>query len=357
MSAWGAHRCGAGVHGVREPAAARGRRFFSATASCRSTHPGRCRAAPDLRSRRCPSSSPSWSSPRPASAGWRAPVDGGAVLAPFALRPRAAVRPGRAARRRTCARRPARRCGRRCGGVVTFAGRVPRFGGAVTHPLRARCAATVLGLRSPAVRRGAVVLPGRRLGAARGGVVRLGARTRRATASATATPCRSSARRAARCRSARRRGPPSPAAAAGRAAAAPARRRRRLRPAARPARAARGLARPGAGGDLARRGRDAARAAPPRLARRASGRIASAQRVAFYVTTPIYYVNAAPHLGHAYTTIGSRHRRAPHAPARRGRLLPHGHRRARRAGRGRRRARGRHAAGARRPQRRSASRT
>src|SRR3954471_152071 len=26
--------------------------------------------------------------------------------------------------------------------------------------------------------------------------------------------------------------------------------------------------------------------------------------VAFYVTTPIYYVNAAPHLGHAYTSIG-----------------------------------------------------
>jgi len=26
--------------------------------------------------------------------------------------------------------------------------------------------------------------------------------------------------------------------------------------------------------------------------------------MAFYVTTPIYYVNAAPHLGHAYTTIG-----------------------------------------------------
>jgi len=23
----------------------------------------------------------------------------------------------------------------------------------------------------------------------------------------------------------------------------------------------------------------------------------------FYVTTPIYYVNAPPHLGHAYTTI------------------------------------------------------
>jgi methionyl-tRNA synthetase len=27
--------------------------------------------------------------------------------------------------------------------------------------------------------------------------------------------------------------------------------------------------------------------------------------VAFYVTTPIYYVNAAPHLGHAYSTIGA----------------------------------------------------
>ena len=27
--------------------------------------------------------------------------------------------------------------------------------------------------------------------------------------------------------------------------------------------------------------------------------------MAFYVTTPIYYVNAAPHLGHAYTTIGT----------------------------------------------------
>jgi methionyl-tRNA synthetase len=35
--------------------------------------------------------------------------------------------------------------------------------------------------------------------------------------------------------------------------------------------------------------------------------------MAFYVTTPIYYVNAAPHLGHAYTAIGAdvlaRHRR------------------------------------------------
>ena len=42
-----------------------------------------------------------------------------------------------------------------------------------------------------------------------------------------------------------------------------------------------------------------------------------------------------------------RHPRPPHAPARRGRLLPHRHRRARRAGRAGGRARGRHAAGAR----------
>src|SRR5215475_14247778 len=27
--------------------------------------------------------------------------------------------------------------------------------------------------------------------------------------------------------------------------------------------------------------------------------------MAYYVTTPIFYVNAAPHLGHAYTSIGA----------------------------------------------------
>src|SRR5919199_538466 len=35
--------------------------------------------------------------------------------------------------------------------------------------------------------------------------------------------------------------------------------------------------------------------------------------MAFYITTPIYYVNAAPHLGHAYTAIAAdvlaRHKR------------------------------------------------
>ena len=48
-----------------------------------------------------------------------------------------------------------------------------------------------------------------------------------------------------------------------------------------------------------------------------------------------------------------RHHGPPHAPARRGRVLPHGHGRARRAGRAGRRARGRDAEGAGRPQRRA----
>ncbi|NLB84174.1 MAG: class I tRNA ligase family protein, partial [Synergistaceae bacterium] len=29
------------------------------------------------------------------------------------------------------------------------------------------------------------------------------------------------------------------------------------------------------------------------------------QRKAFYLTTPIYYVNDIPHIGHAYTTIAA----------------------------------------------------
>ena len=45
---------------------------------------------------------------------------------------------------------------------------------------------------------------------------------------------------------------------------------------------------------------------PPRRQPRAGGDPAASvhrRMSAFYVTTPIYYVNAAPHLGHAYTTI------------------------------------------------------
>jgi methionyl-tRNA synthetase len=37
----------------------------------------------------------------------------------------------------------------------------------------------------------------------------------------------------------------------------------------------------------------------------AAAPLAFAAPMAFYVTTPIYYVNAQPHLGHAYTTIGA----------------------------------------------------
>ena len=53
--------------------------------------------------------------------------------------------------------------------------------------------------------------------------------------------------------------------------------------------------------------------------------------MSYYVTTPIYYVNAAPHLGPRVLDDRRRRARAPHAPARRRRVLPHGHRRARRA--------------------------
>ena len=31
----------------------------------------------------------------------------------------------------------------------------------------------------------------------------------------------------------------------------------------------------------------------------------SEQRTPFYITTPIYYVNDVPHIGHAYTTIAA----------------------------------------------------
>ena len=60
----------------------------------------------------------------------------------------------------------------------------------------------------------------------------------------------------------------------------------------------------------------------------------------FYVTTPIYYVNDEPHIGHAYTTIAADVLAPLPPPAGRRRLLPHRHRRARQQGRaGRRGAR------------------
>ena len=49
---------------------------------------------------------------------------------------------------------------------------------------------------------------------------------------------------------------------------------------------------------------DSAATLAPGAARRARRRVAFAA-VSYYVTTPIYYVNAQPHLGHAYTTIAA----------------------------------------------------
>ena len=62
---------------------------------------------------------------------------------------------------------------------------------------------------------------------------------------------------------------------------------------------------------------------------------------AFYITTPIYYVNDSPHIGHAYTTLAcDALARFMRLDGRRG-PLPDRHRRARPEGReggGRRRA-------------------
>ena len=77
----------------------------------------------------------------------------------------------------------------------------------------------------------------------------------------------------------------------------------------------------------------------------------------FYLTTPIYYINGPPHLGHAYTTIVADTMARYHRLAGRRRLLPDGHRRARRQDRPGGRAGRRAPAGAGRPElaRRSAT--
>ena len=54
---------------------------------------------------------------------------------------------------------------------------------------------------------------------------------------------------------------------------------------------------------------------------------------AFYVTTPIYYVNDVPHIGHAYTTLACDAIARFAAPRRPPGLVPHRHRRARPEGR------------------------
>jgi hypothetical protein len=104
-----------------------------------------------------------------AAASWRAPVPGG-VLRPFAYSPRAPFTRG--ARRGADFRAHAgERVVAPCGGRISFAGRVPRFGPA----LSIRCGAlvaTLLGVRP--TRRGAV-RRGAQVGRATG-TVRLGAR-------------------------------------------------------------------------------------------------------------------------------------------------------------------------------------
>ncbi len=89
----------------------------------------------------------------------------------------------------------------------------------------------------------------------------------------------------------------------------------------------------GAGADAQPVGQGSPGAGAPGLRRagdRASTRTLSESTVSrFYITTPIYYINAEPHLGHAYTTHGRRRRRARASADGRRRVLPDRHRRAR----------------------------
>jgi hypothetical protein len=106
---------------------------------------------------------------------WRRPLPGGAVAARFTFDRAAPYERGRR-RGIDLAGRPGAPVLAACGGAVTYAGRVPGHGRGVT--LRCgRLVATELGLGSVAVRRGARVLPGTRVGRlGAGGVLRLGAR-------------------------------------------------------------------------------------------------------------------------------------------------------------------------------------
>lgn len=115
--------------------------------------------------------------PPPASASWRAPVDG-LVVARFRLGPD----PYAAGQRRGIDLAVAAGAEVRapCRGRVTFAGSLPPAPGAPHGAgVALRCgslSATVLGLAQTAVRRGAELAPGTILGTAAGPRVRLGAR-------------------------------------------------------------------------------------------------------------------------------------------------------------------------------------
>ena len=97
-------------------------------------------------------------------------------------------------------------------------------------------------------------------------------------------------------------------------------------------------------------------AAADRAPRAAAGALVSLTAMRFYLTTPIYYVNATPHIGHAYTTIAADIARPAPPAARRRDVLPHRHRRARVEGLPRRRGAGPRPAGVRRRDRRGLAR-
>ena len=264
-------------------------------------------------------------------------------------------------------RAPGPSCAPPCAGRVTFAGRAAAARAGRHAALRRAGRDRVRPRRGSRCARGAARRRRRRGSALLGARGRAAPRRapRRARAAATVDPLRAARRRppAPPPRSAPRRVPLR------RRSRRPAPRRRRPRRRA-PALAARQRAAAGAprrsaarglGAALARRpGAGSARAPPPAASRRRAGdgrrrrprraaarltprsvRGRMARSHAFYVTTPIYYVNAAPHLGHAYTTIAADVLARHHRQRGRGRLLPDRHRRARRAGRARRRARGR----------------
>ena len=73
--------------------------------------------------------------------------------------------------------------------------------------------------------------------------------------------------------------------------------------------------------------------------RRSQLRLPEPNKMKYYLTTPIYYVNAAPHIGHAYTTMAADTDQALQAHAGLRRRADHRHRRARRERGARRRAR------------------
>jgi hypothetical protein len=105
---------------------------------------------------------------------WRWPLHG-AVVGRFRVMPRAPYARGQR-RGIDVAAPPGSAVGAACAGRVTFTGALPRLGLAIS----VRCGAlvaTYLRLARVAVRRGAIVAPGQRLGAlGRAGLLRLGAR-------------------------------------------------------------------------------------------------------------------------------------------------------------------------------------